>query len=80
MRAGITALIVSTVLNALYYLSVIELLYSRRDNKTFENSGESKRELCSSIALISFMLLNLLIGFFSENITGILQAGLSVFS
>ena len=80
MRAGITALIVSTVLNALYYLSVIELLYSRRDNKTFENSGESKRDLCSSIALISFMLLNLLIGFFSENITGILQAGLSVFS
>ncbi len=77
--AGITSIVISTVLNALYYLGAISILYSRQNNKQ-HIAVQSGLNLPFRFSLISFMSLNFIIGFNSEKFISIIEAGLSVLS
>ena len=77
--AGLFALVFSTVLNALYYLPAVSLLFGKRRDDCFSGIRAS---LCPSylFAIIVFIVLNLLIGCFSGSVTRIIETGLSVLS
>lgn len=76
---GVLALVASTVLNALYYLSVLAVLYSKEGDSRFENVHAAKN-LPFAFSTVAFIALNFLIGVGSDRLTGILETGLSVFS
>ena len=77
--AGLFALVFSTVLNALYYLPAVSLLFAKRRDDRFSGIRAS---LCPSylFAILVFIVLNLLIGCFSGSVTRIIETGLSVLS
>ena len=77
--AGLFALVFSTVLNALYYLPAVSLLFGKRRDDCFSGIRAS---LCPSylFAILVFIVLNLLIGCFSGSVTRIIETGLSVLS
>ena len=76
---GIAALVISTVLNTLYYLAAVSVLFQKvpGDSPPVERPSASLSYRCS---VIIFSVLNLLYGIFSEPVTQIIQSGLSLFS
>ena len=76
---GILALVRSTVLNALYYIPVISLLFGRRGDNRFTGT-EPHRDAACLVAIIVFIVLNFLLGTCSEPITRLIETGLSVLS
>ena len=76
---GILALVLSTVLNALYYIPVISLLFGRRGDNRFTGTGPHRDAACL-VAIIVFIVLNFLLGTCSEPITRLIETGLSVLS
>lgn len=76
---GAAALVVSTVLNALYYLPAVSLLFSaRRDNRF--SDAKPQRSVAFLFAIAVFVLLNLFLGTCSGQVTAIIETGLSVLS
>ena len=76
---GIAALVLSTVLNALYYLPTVSLLFGRRSDSCFADE-KPQRDAAYLIALAAFVVLNFLLGTCSEPVTKIIETGLSVLS
>lgn len=76
---GIAALVISTVLNTLYYLAAVSVLFQKvpGDFPPVERPSASLSYRCS---VIIFSVLNLLYGIFSEPVTQIIESGLSLFS
>ena len=74
---GIAAIVLSTVLNALYYLPALSVLFGKRSDNRFE--GESSR--CTPMfaaAILAFIVLNLLLGMRSGMFTSVIRSGLSL--
>ena len=76
---GIAALVLSTVLNALYYIPTVSLLFGRRNDHRFDDTKPQK-DYSYLIAIVCFIVLNFLLGTCSEPVTGIIETGLSVLS
>ena len=76
---GIAALVISTVLNTLYYLAAVSVLFQKvpGDSPPVERPSASLSYRCS---VIIFSVLNLLYGILSEPVTQIIESGLSLFS
>ena len=77
--AGIFALVLSTVLNALYYIPAVSLLFAGRRDDRFSDV-RAKLHPAYLFAIIVFIALNLLLGTCSEPVTRIIETGLSVLS
>lgn len=76
---GITVIILSTVLNALYYLPYISVIFTRNEDGHF---GENK---CAPsvgflLSLLLFIILNFFIGTHSGIFTRIISSGLNLFA
>ncbi len=72
------ALVVSTLLNAFYFMHTVMSLY-RRPKEGFVPVPFTKSRL-ATVALLGFTALNLCVGFFSQPIVRIIRQGLSIFS
>ena len=73
----ISAIIMSTVLNAMYYFPVVILLLA--DCPETEKPLPLKRLQVYHAALAAFLIINLGLGFFSQSIFKIINSGLKVF-
>ncbi len=81
LKCGIAlaAIVISTVLNALYYLPSVSILFERREDGRFEDV-HAHNNAGFVFAMIVFMVLNVLIGMHSETILDIIRTGLNVFA
>ena len=77
--AGAAALIISAVLNALYYIPAISVLFGKRRDDRFRNVRPEYA--CGYIvALIVFIALNFAIGIGFDSFTRIIENGLAILS
>lgn len=76
MIVGIIALIISTLLNACYY---IPSLYTLFDGSSL-NKNKVKYNISAVSALIIFIIFNIYIGVYSSNISALIIQGLSMFA
>jgi multicomponent Na+:H+ antiporter subunit D len=73
---ALAAVVVSTVLNALYYLPAIQILFDREpDTKTGQAAGRGSVLAAAAIAV--FLVLQFGLGFFFSRIAEIISAGLN---
>ncbi|MCQ2500185.1 MAG: sodium:proton antiporter [Lachnospiraceae bacterium] len=82
MLITFTALIISTFLNAAYFLKTMVTIYSERKQYEKEfNLQESvnKSSLMTRIALLVFVLTNVFLGSFSNIVVDVIQKGLAMF-
>ena len=77
--AGIFALVLSTILNALYYIPAVSLLFGKRRDEQFAGV-KAHPDAAYLFAILVFIALNLLLGTCSEPVTRIIETGLSVLS
>lgn len=83
MLPTLIALAVSTVLNALYFMKTVIAIYmpSRTDVKVREGRNITMKEQPGkSVALICFIILNLILGLNSEPIIHLIETGLGMFN
>lgn len=77
------ALIISTFLNAAYFLTTVVTLYSNREEQKVKNFDlrelGSKSKPSVRIALILFVAINLYLGLFSGQVMELIQNGLAMF-
>ena len=76
--AALAAIVISTVLNALYYLPALSILFSAR-----QSAAGSRKPAFSWFfhpALLAFIALNILLGVCSARFAEIINIGLAVFS
>ena len=66
------ALAVSTVLNAVYYIRAIGMIYSKKDVDVTRH----KNPLSYNIGMGVFIVANVMLGLFYQNIVDIIQTGL----
>lgn len=82
MLPTVIALAVSTILNAVYFLRLVITLYSIPEGETA--GDQISRHVSSSwnlkLAIVSFIVLNLVLGLFSQPIVGAIGNGLAMFS
>ena len=77
--AALSAIVLSTVLNALYYIPAVALLFDKRE--AVHISGvKAQPSAVYVLSLTVFMALNFFVGLRSSLLTCILEAGLNVFS
>ncbi len=78
------ALAISTILNAVYFMKTVIRIYTPVKKEEIRDKGYEKIEMreqpAKSLALICFILLNLLLGLCSEPIVALIQQGLSMFA
>lgn len=72
------AIVVSTVLNALYYIPALAMLYSKREGEELCKK-ESKAGAAYVIAIAAFIALNLFLGTRSGEFVSIISGGLALF-
>ena len=73
----LAAIVISTILNALYYIPALSVLYSRSGRET--ESGRTHPDLFFLLAIPAFIVLNFFLGVCSDRITDIIHIGLAVF-
>ncbi|MDO5564163.1 MAG: proton-conducting transporter membrane subunit [Eubacteriales bacterium] len=78
MIMALIAIIISTVLNAMYYLPAIFNLYHVRHDDSFKDV-KAHYHFSYAIVLVIFILLNFSIGIFSDTYESIISMGLSTF-
>lgn len=71
------ALVISTVLNALYYLPALSVLFSRRKQENV-CSAKQKPDAMFIVSMLIFIALNFFIGIFSDNFTQVIRTGISL--
>ncbi|MCD7736067.1 MAG: sodium:proton antiporter [Lachnospiraceae bacterium] len=77
------ALALSTLLNAIYFLKTVIRIYTpsyRAGIKTDNRTIEMREQPLKSVVLILFIMLNLVLGLYSEPIVNTLMSGLRMFS
>ncbi len=72
---ALLALVVSTVLNAMYYLPALSVLFSRDSRPA---PAAKKNGVMYVAAILIFIALNLYVGAFSDSILRVIQTGLSL--
>ncbi len=77
--AALTAIIISTVLNALYYLPALSVLFSKREDAAFAEA-KAQSGFSYRTALLCFLMLNLLLGCASDRFGAIINIGIAVFN
>ncbi len=87
MLPTVIALAISTILNAVYFLRLVITLYSIPEKgleKPLDNGSKEKPPIHSSwklrLAVLSFILLNLFLGLYSQPIVGAIENGLAMFA
>lgn len=79
MLPTLIILAISTVLNAIYFMKVVIRIYTPSNNKKYA-SVSSRSNLVLAITLLCFMVLNVILGMYSETITDWIIKGLSMFA
>lgn len=77
MLFTLIALVVSTILNAVYFLRLVITLYSKNERCDTQKNGETPGSL--RWAVICFILLNLVLGLGSQPIVNAITKGLEMF-
>ncbi|MCR5594518.1 MAG: sodium:proton antiporter [Lachnospiraceae bacterium] len=85
MLLTLLALIISTVLNAVYFLRQVVTIYSGRPGESSSTSNFIKEAISEStfsnrFASIALILLNLFLGLFSEVVIELISRGLEIFA
>lgn len=84
MLATLIALAISTILNAMYFMRTVILIYTPEKKETVDKKGylkiRFKDEPAKNICLICFVILNLFLGLFSDPIINLIEHGLSMFA
>ena len=75
MWIALAALAVSTVLNALYYIRVIAIIFSKTEGETVERRRNSATY---NIAMIVFIIANVMLGLFYQPIMDIISTGMNL--
>ena len=84
---AVVAIILSTILTAIYYINVLAIIFRSEEKDPTRASDKLKAQLASHIALdteyevaiVLFVLLNLLIGLQSDKMMEIIRTGLATF-
>lgn len=78
MIITVVTLGISTILNAVYFMRALIVLYQpNNSNPTRMRIGENKK---MSVALICFIATNLFLGMYSDTVVDLLRRGLEIFS
>lgn len=84
MLPTLIALAISTILNAVYFMKTVIRIYTPVSRKEIQKNGYQnisiKEQPVKSVALILFIILNLILGLCSELIVAALQSGLGMFA
>ena len=85
MLVTLAALIISTVLNAIYFLRQVVTIYSGRPGEAVSTGRFIKEAIAEStfserFASIALVLLNLFLGLFSEVVIDVISRGLDLFA
>ena len=84
MFPTLIALAISTILNAVYFMKTVIRIYTPVSRKEIQKNGyrniSIKEQPVKSVALILFIILNLILGLCSELIVAALQSGLGMFA
>lgn len=84
MFPTLIALAISTILNAVYFMKTVIRIYTPVSRKEIQKNGyrniSIKEQPVKSVALILFIILNLILGLCSEPIVAALQSGLGMFA
>ncbi len=82
MLPTLIALAVSTILNAVYFMKTVIRIYTPAEHPAEMAQGRKitvKEQPTKSVALVFFILLNLLLGLSSEPVTRLIRQGLDMF-
>ncbi len=80
---ALIALAISTVLNAVYYMKTVIRLYTPADSAGIEvdtTTVTARQHPRKAASMIAFIILNLVLGIFSEPIVDLISAGLDMFA
>lgn len=83
MLPTLIALAISTILNAVYFMKTVIRLYSPMkdgEKKAGYRAITVRQQPVKAIALILFILLNVILGLNSEPVIGLIETGLAMFS
>ncbi|MBP5197459.1 MAG: sodium:proton antiporter [Lachnospiraceae bacterium] len=84
MLITLIALAISTILNAVYFFRTVIRIYTPAVKAGVKESGFAKAKITDnpkkSIAMIIFIIINLLLGLSSETVIGLIEKGLSMFA
>ncbi len=79
MEVAMVALAISTILNAVYFIRAVIIIYTPHKYTDFDQSTY-RAPKTMEIALLCFILLNIFLGTWSNLIEGAIQTGLGTFS
>ncbi len=77
MIVGLSALVISTLLNACYYIPAIYTLF---DGSSIHQKVYKPRNYSMMISLILFIVLNIFVGVYSSQLSSLIIQGLSMFA
>jgi len=83
MLPTLIALAVSTILNAVYFMKTVIRIYTPLKAETLPEGYEEilvRQQPAKSVAMILFILLNVMLGLSSEPVIGLIRQGLEMFS
>ena len=84
MLPTLIALAISTILNAVYFMKTVIRIYTPIPKSVLEKKGyrsiSMKEQPSKSVALVFFIILNLILGLCSEPIIELLRSGLEMFA
>ena len=75
----LVVLSISTVLNALYYVPAIIVLFSKTDNNNKIVAVPDKKDIAFIISMVGFIILNFVLGICSDPFLTMIRQGLEMF-
>lgn len=91
MYASLTAIILSTILTAIYYIRILSLIFGKEDSEEEVCEGQNRRTLFAHLrrqlsmdteyllASFALIVINLWIGLRSDDLVAVIDAGLATF-
>ena len=77
------ALAISTILNTVYFMKTVIRIYTPMDAETEKEKNftriTAKEDMGKAIAMICFVVMNLVLGVFSQPIIELIETGLAMF-
>ena len=77
------ALAISTILNTVYFMKTVIRIYTPMDAEVEKEKGftriTAKEDMGKAIAMICFVVMNLVLGVFSQPIIELIETGLAMF-
>jgi multicomponent Na+:H+ antiporter subunit D len=84
MLPTMIALAISTILNAVYFMKTVIRIYTPQWRAGFQEKKfkgvTAKEQPAKSVALVCFIILNLVLGICSEPVIGLIERGLAMFA